>query len=136
MSRINDLIKELCPNGVKKHKLQDIVKFENGKGHERVVNEYGKYILLTSKAISTNLKSYRRTDEQLSPLYKNDITMVMSDLPNGKALAKCFLVDQDNLYTLNQRICRLTLNDQNIYIIYLIEIVSYYNTIMGLIRLT
>lgn len=124
MSRINDLIKELCPNGVKKYKLQDIVKFENGKGHERVVNEYGKYILLTSKAISTNLKSYRRTDEQLSPLYKDDITMVMSDLPNGKALAKCFLVDQDNLYTLNQRICRLTLNDQNIlpkYLYYLLN---------------
>lgn len=124
MSKINDLIKEMCPNGVKKHKLQDIVKFENGKGHERVVNEYGKYILLTSKAISTNLKSYRRTDEQLSPLYKDDITMVMSDLPNGKALAKCFLVDQDNLYTLNQRICRLTLNDQNIlpkYLYYLLN---------------
>lgn len=124
MSKINDLIKELCPNGVKKLKLQDIVKFENGKGHERVVNEYGKYILLTSKAISTNMKSYRRTDEQLSPLYKDDITMVMSDLPNGKALAKCFLVDQDNLYTLNQRICRLTLNGQNIlpkYLYYLLN---------------
>lgn len=124
MSKLNDLIKEMCPNGVKKHKLQDLVKFENGKGHERVVNKYGKYILLTSKAISTNLKCYRRTDEQLSPLYKDDITMVMSDLPNGKALAKCFLVDQDNLYTLNQRICRLTLNDQNIlpkYLYYLLN---------------
>jgi type I restriction enzyme S subunit len=27
-----------------------------------------------------------------------------SDIPNGKALAKCFLVPQDNRYTLNQRI--------------------------------
>lgn len=30
--------------------------------------------------------------------------MVMSDLPNGRALAKCFLVDQDDKYSLNQRI--------------------------------
>lgn len=32
----------------------------------------------------------------------------MSDLPNGKALAKAFLVDQDDLYAVNQRICVLT----------------------------
>ena len=31
--------------------------------------------------------------------------MVMSDVPNGKALAKCFLVDENGRYTLNQRIC-------------------------------
>lgn len=31
--------------------------------------------------------------------------MVMSDVPNGKALAKCYLIDKDNIYTLNQRIC-------------------------------
>jgi len=29
--------------------------------------------------------------------------MVMSDVPRGKALAKCFLVDAENKYTLNQR---------------------------------
>lgn len=31
--------------------------------------------------------------------------MVMSDIPNGKALAKCFIIDKDDTYTLNQRIC-------------------------------
>ena len=31
--------------------------------------------------------------------------MVMSDVPNGKALAKCYLIEADNKYTLNQRIC-------------------------------
>ncbi|MBB5633636.1 type I restriction enzyme S subunit [Cryobacterium mesophilum] len=31
--------------------------------------------------------------------------MVMSDLPNGRALAKCFLVDTDNTYAVNQRVC-------------------------------
>ncbi len=31
--------------------------------------------------------------------------MVMSDVPNGKAIAKCMLIQKDNTYTLNQRIC-------------------------------
>jgi len=31
--------------------------------------------------------------------------MVMSDVPDGRALAKCFLVSEDDTYTLNQRIC-------------------------------
>ena len=26
-------------------------------------------------------------------------------MPNGKALAKCFIIDQDDNYSLNQRIC-------------------------------
>ncbi|MEA4873273.1 MAG: restriction endonuclease subunit S, partial [Synergistaceae bacterium] len=46
-----------------------------------------------------------RTNEQMFPLYKGDIVMVMSDVPNGKALAKCFIIDQDDTYSLNQRIC-------------------------------
>ncbi len=39
---------------------------------------------------------------------KNDILMVLSDLPNGRAIAKCFIVDIPNLYVVNQRICKLT----------------------------
>jgi type I restriction enzyme S subunit len=38
----------------------------------------------------------------------------MSDLPNGKALAKCFLVDENNRYTLNQRIGALRVKNKNI----------------------
>lgn len=34
--------------------------------------------------------------------------MVLSDVPNGRAIAKCFYVDSDNLYTVNQRICKIT----------------------------
>ena len=34
--------------------------------------------------------------------------MVMSDLPNGKALAKAFLVKKENLYAVNQRVCALS----------------------------
>ena len=36
--------------------------------------------------------------------------MVMSDLPNGRALAKCYLVDEDDKYTLNQRIGAFTVS--------------------------
>ena len=36
--------------------------------------------------------------------------MVMSDVPNGKTLAKCFIVDKDNTYSLNQRICAIRSN--------------------------
>ena len=36
--------------------------------------------------------------------------MVMSDVPNGKAIAKCFLVDYEDKYTVNQRICSLRVN--------------------------
>ena len=38
-------------------------------------------------------------------MYKKDIVMVMSDVPNGKAIAKCLLIKEDDKYTLNQRIC-------------------------------
>jgi type I restriction enzyme S subunit len=50
----------------------------------------------------------KASNENLCPLYKNDITMVMSDIPNGKAFAKCFYIPEDDKYTLNQRICALT----------------------------
>jgi type I restriction enzyme S subunit len=34
----------------------------------------------------------------------------MSDIPNGKALAKCFIIPEDNRYTLNQRIGAIRTN--------------------------
>jgi type I restriction enzyme S subunit len=80
-------------------------EFFNGKAHEKSINENGKYIVVNSKFISSEGKSFKRTNEQLFPLYKGDIVMVMSDVPNGKALAKCFIIDKDDTYSLNQRIC-------------------------------
>ena len=50
---------------------------------------------------------FKRTDKPLSPLSIGDITMVMSDIPKGKALAKCFFVEENEKYTLNQRVCSL-----------------------------
>lgn len=85
--------------------LGECVSFHNGKAHEQVVDENGEYILVTSKAIATDFEDVRRTNSQLYPLQKNDIVMVMSDVPNGRALAKCQLIDETSKYTLNQRIC-------------------------------
>ncbi|QBK77383.1 restriction endonuclease subunit S [Myroides odoratimimus] len=87
-----------------------VIKFRNGKGHEKVIDSNGDFIVVNSKYISTDGFVSKYTNELISPLFKNDIVMVMSDLPNGKALAKCLLIEQDNLYTLNQRICALTPN--------------------------
>ena len=86
-------------------KLGECMCFNNGKAHEQVVDENGEYILITSRAIASELKDVRRTNALLFPLHRNDIVMVMSDVPNGRALAKCLLIDTDNKYTLNQRIC-------------------------------
>ena len=36
----------------------------------------------------------------------------MSDLPNGRALAKTFLIDQNDRYTLNQRIGRIAIRNE------------------------
>jgi len=85
-------------------KLREIASFKNGKGHEKNISSEGKYIVVNSKYVSTEGKVCKYSEEQICPLYKDDILMVMSDLPNGRALAKCYLVEQDDKYTLNQRI--------------------------------
>ena len=87
--------------------LKDCATFYNGKAHEQVVDENGEYILVTSKCIASDQREYRRTNTLLFPLQSGDICMVMSDVPNGRALAKCMMINEDNRYTLNQRICCL-----------------------------
>jgi len=86
-------------------KLGDVCSFFNGQAHEKCIDENGKYKLINSKFVSSEGESFKRTNNALSPLFINDIVMVMSDVPNGKTLAKCFVVDEDDTYTLNQRIC-------------------------------
>lgn len=88
-------------------KLGEVCEFRNGQAHENSIVEDGDYILINSKFISSDGISYKKTNDALSPLLKGDITMVMSDVPNGKALAKCFIVDNNDRFTLNQRICAI-----------------------------
>ncbi len=87
--------------------LDELAIFKNGKGHETVVDGNGEFIIVNSKFISTEGNVVKRTNHNLSPLSKNEITLVMSDIPNGKALAKCYFINEDNRYSLNQRICSL-----------------------------
>ncbi|MBF2171910.1 restriction endonuclease subunit S [Staphylococcus epidermidis] len=88
-------------------KLEEIAEFQNGKAHENFVSNTGKFILVNSKFISTESKVKKYVDKQLTPLEINDIAIVMSDVPNGKALAKCYLIEKENTYSLNQRIGRI-----------------------------
>ena len=88
--------------------VEEVAVFKNGKAHENCIDEEGDYFVVNSKFISTQGKVAKASNENLCPLFKSDITMVMSDIPNGKALAKCFYIPEDNKYTLNQRICALT----------------------------
>ncbi|WP_017732538.1 restriction endonuclease subunit S [Nafulsella turpanensis] len=107
--------------------LRKVASFRNGKAHEKNVAEDGNYILVNSKFISSNGQVQKTTDSNLCPLFAGEITMVMSDVPNGKAIAKCFLVDEDEKYTLNQRICALkSLKANTKYLFYIINRNRFY----------
>jgi type I restriction enzyme, S subunit len=99
--------------------LSEIATFTNGKAHENEIKESGRYIVVNSKFISSEAKVKKYSDKCFCATSKKDILIVMSDVPNGKAIAKCFLVDKDNTYTVNQRICllKITLADPK-FIIY------------------
>jgi type I restriction enzyme S subunit len=82
-------------------------EYLNGKAHEPFVTDDGEYRLVTSKFVSTNGMISRNVSRCLSPLNEGDVTFVLSDLPNGKALAKAYLVGKDEKLALNQRVMRI-----------------------------
>lgn len=87
--------------------LGEEVYYENGKAHENDIDEAGQYIVVNSKFISTDGEVIKYTDSPSCLADKGDILMVLSDVPNGRAIAKCLIVDSNNKYTVNQRICKL-----------------------------
>lgn len=93
-------------------KLGEVCEFFNGKAHEKNIDENGKYKVVNSKFVSSNGAVAKRTEKAQFPLFIGDIVMVMSDVPNGKTLAKCFLIDKDDTYSLNQRVCAISANNQ------------------------
>ncbi|MBP6310689.1 MAG: restriction endonuclease subunit S [Flavobacteriales bacterium] len=103
-SYLNGVRNEISSNWPEKS-LGEVCEYQNGKAHEKCIDPNGKYIVINSKFVSTEGKKFKRSKHNLLPLVPNDIVMVLSDVPNGRALAKCFLVDKANTYTLNQRIC-------------------------------
>lgn len=102
--------------------LEKVSDYENGKAHENDISEKGKYIVVNSKFISTEGKIKKYTDSANLFAYRGDILMVLSDVPNGRAIAKCYYVDKDKTYTVNQRVCRLT--PRNVVGLFLFHIVN------------
>jgi type I restriction enzyme S subunit len=89
-------------------KLGRICIFESGKAHEPFIDEDGEFICVNSRFISTEGHTAKNCRENLSPAFRNDVLAVMSDLPNGRALGKAFFVNANQVYAVNQRVCRLT----------------------------
>jgi type I restriction enzyme S subunit len=85
--------------------LTDVLDYIHGKAHEQDIVEVGKFIVVNSKFVSTEGAVTKYSNSNYCPARKNDLLMVLSDLPNGKALAKCFFVEEDNKFTVNQRVC-------------------------------
>lgn len=93
--------------------LGAVVDYENGRVHENEIDDEGDFIVVNSKFISTDGEVVKRTNTPYCLADKEDILMVLSDVPNGRAIAKCFFIDQSGVYTVNQRICRLRSKNVN-----------------------
>ena len=100
-------------------KLIEVADYRNGKAHEKYISEAGDYIVVNSKFVSTNGLVKKYSDEMIAPLSKNEIAFVLSDVPNGRAIARTFLISEENKYSLNQRIAGITPHaDTNSYFLH------------------
>lgn len=98
--------------------LGEIADYESGTAHEQDIDDSGEFVVVNSKFISSDGEVKKFTNTPFCLAKKGDILMVLSDVPNGKAIAKCFLVEEDNRYTVNQRICKITPSNLNSKILY------------------
>jgi len=89
-------------------KLGAITTYKNGKAHEKHIEDFGHYVVVNSKFISTEGEVRKYAADCFCSTQVGDVLMVMSDVPNGRAIAKCFLVEGADNYTVNQRICVLS----------------------------
>ena len=87
--------------------LEQLADYENGKAYEKDITEDGKYIVVNSRFISTDGAVRKYTNAEYLIAKAGEVLMVLSDLPKGRALAKCYFVDTDYRYAVNQRVCRL-----------------------------
>lgn len=107
--------------------LPDVLLFRSGKAHEKFISDTGAFVCVNSKFISTDGSVRKYSRENLSPAKKEDILMVMSDLPNGRALARAYFVEADDTYAVNQRVCALTAyNDWPKYLFYVLNRNPYF----------
>jgi type I restriction enzyme S subunit len=108
--------------------LVDCVNYIHGKAHEQHVQEFGKYVVVNSKFISTEGSIRKFSNTSFCTAKIGDVLTVLSDLPNGKALAKCFLVNQNDTYAVNQRVCiwRPKSNSTSEYLFYVLNRNKYF----------
>lgn len=107
--------------------LSDVADYENGKAHEKDIDEKGDYIVVNSKFISTDGEVAKYSNTAFCLAENGDVLMVLSDVPNGRAIAKCFYVNQQNKYTVNQRICKITSFDcDSLFLYYIMNRNSYF----------
>ena len=115
------------PRTTRRVLLEDVVFFTNAKAHERFVDPAGDVALLTARFVSTQGRSARfvNSKDVLTPALQHDVALVMSDLPNGRALAKAFFVPESGKYAANQRVCLLRVKDERVvlprFLYYLID---------------
>ena len=60
------------------HNLKEVALYRNGKAHEDLITEDGKYIVVNSKFVSTNGEVKKTSNVQNEPLYENEIAFVNS----------------------------------------------------------
>lgn len=92
-------------------KLGEVANYVNGKAHEQYIDDNGCFTVVNSKFISTESKIAKFSSKAFCIAGVGDILMVLSDVPNGRAIAKCFYVTKPNKYTVNQRVCKLSVVD-------------------------
>ncbi len=85
--------------------LPEVFDYIHGKAHEQHIDSSGAFTVVNSKFISSEGKVSKQSSNNFCPAKKGDILTVLSDLPNGKALAKTYYVNVNMKYAVNQRIC-------------------------------
>ena len=65
MSKLDELIKELCPNGVEYKKLKDLCKIKTGKLNANEMEENGIYPFFTCDEKPYKINEYAFDDEAI-----------------------------------------------------------------------
>ncbi|MGO3022141.1 MAG: restriction endonuclease subunit S [Brevibacterium sp.] len=98
---------------VPRRRLDEVAVYANGKAHEKLVVDGAEIPLVTARFISRNGEANRYVPlaDVLTPGRTGDVALVLSDLPNGRALARTFFVDRNDSYAINQRVARITVKE-------------------------
>ncbi len=95
------------PSGWRIEKLPKVLQFLPGKAHEPYIEETGEFVVANSKFVSTGGQTRKFSTKNVAPAQPGDVLVVMSDLPNGRALGKAYLVSEGEEIAVNQRVCAL-----------------------------